>query len=322
MQFPDGTWNLPPGIDQPAKKGGGLKVRVGEVVLQQGIFALDGDKVAVDVALEDFNGNLASIGEDHYTGALTRPEDDARPSLRGADRFGSLDPLPHGAGARDRLRVASTRGILRPPVRDRRDRNGRRRVEDDVRRVGRRLDHGGRADLSLEPRIRRGRADRRARRHSRGGRLPHRGKGDLSAHRREGLPARGRRNDRGCAPRGARRADREGTLRGGRRTGGRSDREPRREAAQFHDRARRRRGSRSSGSSETSTCRGSASRPRRTSLSRFGSRRGPESSTRTAAARSTSGRVRPRRSSAGDTASRRAAAARSPSWTGGSASKA
>lgn len=70
VQFPDGTWNLPPGINRPARKGG-LKVRVGTVVLQQGIFSLDGNKMAVDVALEDFNGNLTAIGEDHYSGGLT-----------------------------------------------------------------------------------------------------------------------------------------------------------------------------------------------------------------------------------------------------------
>ena len=70
VQFPDGTWNLPPGINRPARKGG-LKIRVGEVVLQQGVFALDGNEIAIDLALEDFNGNLAAIGEDHYSGALT-----------------------------------------------------------------------------------------------------------------------------------------------------------------------------------------------------------------------------------------------------------
>jgi len=70
VQFPDGSWNLPPGISRPSR-GGGLKVRVGEVVLQQGLFELDGRKSEIDVALEDFAGNLASLGEDHYSGALT-----------------------------------------------------------------------------------------------------------------------------------------------------------------------------------------------------------------------------------------------------------
>ena len=70
VQFPDGSWNLPPGINRPSRKGG-LKVRVGEVVLQQGVFELDGRKAEIDVALEDFAGNLTSLGEDHYSGALT-----------------------------------------------------------------------------------------------------------------------------------------------------------------------------------------------------------------------------------------------------------
>jgi hypothetical protein len=69
VQFPDGTWNLPPGINRPARKGG-LKVRVGEVVLDKGTFDLAGRKMDVDVALEDFAGNLAAIGEDHYAGSL------------------------------------------------------------------------------------------------------------------------------------------------------------------------------------------------------------------------------------------------------------
>ena len=70
VQFPDGSWNLPSGINRPARKGG-LKLRVGEVVIQQGVFDLDGRKAQIDVALEDFAGTLAAIGEDHYSGALT-----------------------------------------------------------------------------------------------------------------------------------------------------------------------------------------------------------------------------------------------------------
>ncbi|HEX5134179.1 MAG TPA: translocation/assembly module TamB domain-containing protein, partial [Thermoanaerobaculia bacterium] len=69
VQFPDGSWNLPPGINRPARKGG-LKVRVGEVVLQSGTFELEGRKMELSVALEDFAGELTAIGEDHYTGVL------------------------------------------------------------------------------------------------------------------------------------------------------------------------------------------------------------------------------------------------------------
>ena len=69
VQFADGTWNLPPGITRPARKGG-LKVRVGEVVLDRGSFDLAGRKMDLSVALQDFTGNLASIGADHYSGNL------------------------------------------------------------------------------------------------------------------------------------------------------------------------------------------------------------------------------------------------------------
>ncbi len=70
VQFPDGSWNLPPGINRPSRQGG-LKVRVGEVVLQQGVFELDGRKAEISVVLEDFAGNLKSLGQDHYSGAVT-----------------------------------------------------------------------------------------------------------------------------------------------------------------------------------------------------------------------------------------------------------
>jgi TamB, inner membrane protein subunit of TAM complex len=70
VQFPDGSWNLPPGINRPARKGG-LKVRVGEVVLDRGTFELAGRKMNLSVALQDFIGNLAAIGADHYSVALS-----------------------------------------------------------------------------------------------------------------------------------------------------------------------------------------------------------------------------------------------------------
>ncbi len=41
VQFPDGTWNLPPGLTGPAEKKG-LAVRVGELVIQRGLFELEG----------------------------------------------------------------------------------------------------------------------------------------------------------------------------------------------------------------------------------------------------------------------------------------
>ncbi len=92
VQFPDGSWNVPAGINRPARKGG-LKVRVGEVIIQQGVFDLDGRKANLDVTLEDFAGDLTAIGEDHYNGALTSRKmtlslPDAEPIVSGlATRF-------------------------------------------------------------------------------------------------------------------------------------------------------------------------------------------------------------------------------------------
>ena len=53
VQFPDGTWNLPPGLTGPAGNGG-LQVRIGELVVQQGVFEFDGRKMGVDARFDDF----------------------------------------------------------------------------------------------------------------------------------------------------------------------------------------------------------------------------------------------------------------------------
>ncbi|HEY3174046.1 MAG TPA: hypothetical protein VGK86_15870, partial [Thermoanaerobaculia bacterium] len=96
VQFSDGSWNLPAGINRPARKGG-LKVRVGEVVIQQGVFDLDGRKAELDVALEDFAGHLTAIGEDHYSGALTSRKmtlslPDAEPIVSGLSTHFHMEP--------------------------------------------------------------------------------------------------------------------------------------------------------------------------------------------------------------------------------------
>jgi TamB, inner membrane protein subunit of TAM complex len=106
VQFPDGSWNLPPGINRPARKGG-LKVRVGEVVVQQGKFDLAGRKMEIDVALQDFTGDLASIGEDHYSGALT--------SRRMTLRLPDAEPIVSDLSTRFHMEPA--RGIVFEAVR-------------------------------------------------------------------------------------------------------------------------------------------------------------------------------------------------------------
>ncbi len=69
VQFPDGTWNLPPGLSRPASKGG-LSVKIGELVVQQGTFGFEGRKSDIDGRLENFAAELASLPGNNYRGSL------------------------------------------------------------------------------------------------------------------------------------------------------------------------------------------------------------------------------------------------------------
>ena len=71
VQFDDGTWNLPPGLKKPAKGGqGGVEVRFGELVIQQGIFELEGRRMDVDAKMEDFAVQIVSRPNDRYRADL------------------------------------------------------------------------------------------------------------------------------------------------------------------------------------------------------------------------------------------------------------
>ena len=69
VQFADGTWNLPPGLSRPASKGG-LSVKIGELVVQQGTFEFEGRKSNIDGRLENFAAELASLPGNRYRGSL------------------------------------------------------------------------------------------------------------------------------------------------------------------------------------------------------------------------------------------------------------
>jgi len=71
VQFEDGTWNLPPGLSKPSGNGGGLEVRFGELVIQQGIFELDGRRMGIDAKMEDFAVEIESRPSDRYRAELT-----------------------------------------------------------------------------------------------------------------------------------------------------------------------------------------------------------------------------------------------------------
>jgi len=115
VQFPDGTWNLPPGLTAPAEKQG-LAVRVGELVIQRGLFELEGRKMGMDGRLEDFALELKALRRDRYAGTLasrrvqlTLP--DAEPLLFGLDLAFRLDP-ERGASI-DTMRAVGEFGDLR-----------------------------------------------------------------------------------------------------------------------------------------------------------------------------------------------------------------
>jgi TamB, inner membrane protein subunit of TAM complex/AsmA-like C-terminal region len=67
-QLPDGTWNLPPGLSGPSR--GGLKLHIGSVLVQEGVLEVQGRKIGIDGALEDFTAELVSVASDRYRGSL------------------------------------------------------------------------------------------------------------------------------------------------------------------------------------------------------------------------------------------------------------
>jgi translocation and assembly module TamB len=115
-QFPDGTWNLPPGLTGAAeKKGGGLAVRVGELVIQRGLFELEGRQMGLDARLEDFALELTAQRPNRYTGTLVSQKTTltlpgAEPLHFGLDVSFRLDPK-RGASV-DRLRAVGEFGDL------------------------------------------------------------------------------------------------------------------------------------------------------------------------------------------------------------------
>ncbi len=115
VQFDDGTWNLPPGLTGPAEKQG-LAVRVGELVIQRGLFELEGRQMGMDGRLEDFALELKSLRRGRYAGTLAsrRAElklPNAEPLLFGLDLAFRLDP-ERGASI-DKLRAVGEFGDLR-----------------------------------------------------------------------------------------------------------------------------------------------------------------------------------------------------------------
>ena len=116
VQFADGTWNLPPGLTGPAGDGGGLQVKIGELVVQEGVFEFDGRKMGVDARFDDFAVELFSLTRNRYRGTfacrkVTLELPSAEPIVFGVDLRYRLDPA-RGASI-EALRATGEFGELR-----------------------------------------------------------------------------------------------------------------------------------------------------------------------------------------------------------------
>ena len=69
VQFPDGSWNVPPGLSRPSGKGG-LSVRIGELVVLNGVFDFEGKRTGIDGRLEGFAAELAALPGNQYRGTF------------------------------------------------------------------------------------------------------------------------------------------------------------------------------------------------------------------------------------------------------------
>ncbi len=98
VQFPDGSWNLPPGLSRPAGSGG-LSVRIGELVVQNGVFEYDGRRTGLDGRLEGFAAELASQPPNRYRGTFA--------CRRATLRLPHDEPLVFGVDLAFRLSPAS-----------------------------------------------------------------------------------------------------------------------------------------------------------------------------------------------------------------------
>ena len=115
-QFPDGSWNLPPGLTAPGKGGGGLKLRVGELIVVQGLLRFEGRKTDMDGRFEDFAVQVTALPRNRYQGTLacrraTLRLPSAEPMVLGLDLRFRIDPAT--GAAVESLRANGEFGELR-----------------------------------------------------------------------------------------------------------------------------------------------------------------------------------------------------------------
>src|SRR5262252_28319 len=54
VQLPDGRTNIPPGLTKKTAGGNGLKVRIGSILIQEGVLEAEGRKIGIDGRFDDF----------------------------------------------------------------------------------------------------------------------------------------------------------------------------------------------------------------------------------------------------------------------------
>ena len=70
VQTADGRMNLPPGLSRKSAGEGGLKVRIGSVLVQEGTLDFNGRKSGIDGRFDDFAAEATATGTDRYRGRL------------------------------------------------------------------------------------------------------------------------------------------------------------------------------------------------------------------------------------------------------------
>jgi hypothetical protein len=94
VQLADGRWNLPPGLSGPTRQGG-IKVRIGSLLVQEGILELEGRRINVNARLEEFALEVNSRGPDRYGGTVV--------ARRGTFQLPKKEPIVAALGFRFRL---------------------------------------------------------------------------------------------------------------------------------------------------------------------------------------------------------------------------
>jgi hypothetical protein len=99
QQFADGSWNLPKLAGPSA--GGGIRVHLNDILVQEGLVNFQGREMAIDGRLEDFAVELTAPAPNRLTGRVL--------ARRGEVRLPSAEPLIFSLNAR--LSVDTRRGL-------------------------------------------------------------------------------------------------------------------------------------------------------------------------------------------------------------------